>query len=125
MRNHVLVKIDLENRHSFSIVVFQVFVERILYLFHEGEGAAHKSFKKVYSRIFHSYFWFVMKQDINLYVFSCSIGDRFRASRKNRKNPLNLIKIGNRGEVLAMDLMGGKETLHHHAARTSLCSCND
>ena len=52
-----------------------------------------------------------MKRDVKLFVNSCPVCDKFRGRRKNPRNPLHPIRVGARGEILAIDLVGGKENL--------------
>ena len=111
IKQGVLGVVDFEDPLHFKIIIPSSLVELVLKQFHEGVGMAHEGFKKVFMKISRVYYWPGLKQDLKLYVASCPTCDRFRARRTKLKNPLHHVRVGNRGEVLAMDLVGGKETL--------------
>ena len=48
-----------------------------------------------------------MKRDVKLFVNSCPVCDKFRGRRKTPRNPLHPVRVGARGEILAIDLVGG------------------
>ena len=52
-----------------------------------------------------------MKRDVDLYVVTCPVCDRFRSLHAKPRSPLHPVRVGFRGEILAIDLVGGKETL--------------
>ena len=53
-----------------------------------------------------SIFWPAMKSDVRLFVASCDVCDKFRHRRDVSRSPLHSIKVGNRFDLVAMDLVG-------------------
>ena len=125
IREEILGIVDSEDPNSFALAVPQSLVDELLSQFHEGMGTAHEGAKKVLSRLNRSYFWPGMSRDVKLYVNSCPVCDKFRGHRKNPRNPLHPIRVGARGEILAIDLVGGKENLFNYSTRQQVLSCND
>ena len=107
----ILGVVDLEDLNSFALAVPQSLGDELLTQFHEGMGTAHEGAKKVLSRISRSYFWPHMNRNVKPFVSSSAVCDKFRGRRKNPRHPLHPIPVGSGGEVLAMDLVGGKENL--------------
>ena len=61
-------------------------------------------------RIAPAYYWPCMKRDIKLYTQTCPVCDKFQKSR-SFKTPLGRIPVGEKNDLIAMDLLGGKESL--------------
>ena len=72
---------------------------------------AHEGSKKLLLRVSRSFFWQSMKRDIDLFVMTCPVCDRFRRLHAKPRNTLHPVSVGFRGELLAIDLVGGKEAL--------------
>ena len=47
-----------------------------------------------------------MAKDIKLFVSTCSIGDRFKTQLRIPQNTLSPVKVGFRGEILTIDVIG-------------------
>ncbi|MEK7747619.1 MAG: DDE-type integrase/transposase/recombinase, partial [Nitrospirota bacterium] len=107
----LLVLKDVDEEVGLRIVVPASLVEEVIRLFHEGPGVAHPGSKKTRQKVSRSYYWPRMKRDIDLFVLVCEVCDKFRAINKIPHSRLNPIAVGNKFELVAMDVMGGKDTL--------------
>ena len=92
---------------NFQILFPHALLVRILELAHTVR--AHEGLKKLILRLSRSFFWPNMRRDIMLYVSTCSVCDRFHLRRSYSRNPLHSVRVGFPGEILALDLVGGKE----------------
>ena len=109
IRENILGLTDPETKSSFRILVPRTLTEEIIQSIHDN--IAHEGSKKVAYRVARTFFWPNMMRDIKLYISTCAICDRFKLQGKTYKNPLTPIRVGYRGETLAIDVIGGKETL--------------
>ena len=75
------------------------------------ENTAHEGNKKLPFRICQSFYLPKMARDVKLFVITCSVCDKFKAQTRFPKFPLTPVRVGFRGEILAIDVVGGKEAL--------------
>ena len=108
IRENVLGLTD-DPARSFRILVPPVLVDRVLECAHTL--GAHEGAKKLLLRLTRSVFWPSMKRDVDLFVMTCPVCDRFRNLHAKPRSPLHPVRVGFRGEILAIDLVGGKEAL--------------
>ena len=52
-----------------------------------------------------------MRRDATLFIAICSTCEKCRSLRAQPRSPLHPVRVGYRGEILAIDLVGGKGTL--------------
>ena len=71
---------------------------------------AHEGYDKTFARIFPKYFWPGMRKDIKLFVETCPVCDKFKKA-KTPRHPLGQIPVGEKLDLLVMDIMGGKDSL--------------
>ncbi|KAF0153184.1 MAG: hypothetical protein FD188_3384, partial [Ignavibacteria bacterium] len=109
IRENVLGIFDPETLVSFRILVPHSLVEQVIESIHDN--LSHEGAKKVILRTSRSYFWPSLTKDIKLFVSTCPVCDRFKIQSKTPKSPLHPVRVGSRGEILAIDVVGGKETL--------------
>jgi hypothetical protein len=86
-------------------------VERLIALAHQGPGTAHEGIGKTLKRLKKHFYWFGMKKDVGLHVTLCSVCDAFQSYRQVPKAPLNPFRVGHRNELVALDVLGGQDTL--------------
>ena len=109
LRSHILGIADLDTRNMFRIVVPSELVESVIDAAHRS--MAHEGAKKVLLRISRTFYWHSMRKDVKLFVASCPVCDRYKKVGRAPKNPLHPVRVGFRGETLAMDILGGKYAL--------------
>ena len=78
---------------------------------HQGPGTAHEGVKKVLERLVHSYYWPGMKRDVQLQLATCPTCDKFHSPSKRQRAKLNPFPKNDRGDILAIDVFGGKASL--------------
>ena len=109
IRNEILGLTDVETNTSFRIVVARKLTEKVIEQMHEN--TAHERTNKLLFRICQSFYWTRMGRDIKLFIIACPVCDKFKAQTRIPKFPLTPVRVGFRGETLAIDVVGGKETL--------------
>ena len=93
------------------IVVPTKLVESLIDEAHQGPGAAHEGVQKVFYRLIKSYYWPAMKKDIQLQLAACPICDKFKNMSRKQRAELQPIPTTDRGDILAIDVFGGKASL--------------
>ncbi len=78
---------------------------------HSGVGGAHEGIVKTREKISRQYYWPRMKRDIIQYISACQTCGAFAKVHRSARAPLCPIGTGDRNELIAMDLMGGKDSL--------------
>ena len=86
-------------------------IDTIIQYFHEGPAGAHEATSKLHERVSRQYWWPYMRRDIAIYVAACDKCASFRHPAKRPQAPLQPIRVGSPNELVAVDLMGGKESL--------------
>ena len=90
----------------FRILVRSSLLEQILETAHVL--GAHDGSKKLFIRVSRSFFWPSMKPDIDLFVMTFPVCDRFRSLHAKPLNTLHPFRVGLRGDPLAIDLVAEK-----------------
>ncbi|KAF0096477.1 MAG: hypothetical protein FD144_5878, partial [Rhodospirillaceae bacterium] len=92
------------------VLVPNALIESVIASVHDGI-AAHEGIDKTCARLSRYFYWPGMRGDIKLYIAACPTCDKFRNAPRNARSPLHPIRVAARGEIVAMDVMGGKESL--------------
>ena len=103
---------------GFRVLVPHALVDKVLELAHTL--GAHEGLKKLMCRLNRSFFWPSMRRDASLFVAACPVCDKFRSLRSHPRSPLHPFRIGYRGDVLAIDLVGEKEPCPPRRMATSI-----
>ena len=111
LREEVLVLRSEENATEERIIVPSALVERVIRNLHEGFGTAHQAAKATTARLIRRFFWPGLKRDVRLYVACCPVCEEFLHSTRSPKAGLHPMEVGGRGDCLAMDIVGGGESL--------------
>ena len=85
--------------------------ERIIRFYHEGPGGSHQAAKATSSKIIRRFFWPHLKRDVRLYVACCPTCERFLRLGRTPRAALTPMEVGGRGDCIAMDIVGGKDSL--------------
>ena len=75
---------------------------------HEGLGSSHEGVEKTVLKISNYAYWPGMKKDVKLYIAACPVCDKFRNMPRGARSHLGTIPSGNRGDLLAVDVLGGQ-----------------
>ncbi len=86
-------------------------VEHIIRYYHEGPGGAHQAPKATSAKIIGCFWWPDLKRDVRLYVACCPTCEKFIRLNRTPKAGLRLMEVGGRGDCLAMDIVGGMDSL--------------
>ncbi len=86
-------------------------VEHIIRYYHEGPGGAHQAPKATSAKIIGCFWWPDLKRDVWLYVTCCPTCEKFIRLNRTPKAGLRLMEVGGRGDCLAMDIVGGMDSL--------------
>ena len=62
-------------------------------------------------RLVHSYYWPGLKRDVQVQLATCPTCDKFHRPSKRLRAKLNPIQTNDRGDILAIDVFGGKASL--------------
>ena len=108
---NVLVIHDDDGSPNQRILVPKSMVTLIIRYFHEGPLSAHDAFQRTYAKIAQQYFWLYMKRDISLYVAACDVCIKFRRLAREPRGSLHPIHVGFRNEIVALDCVGGGNSL--------------
>ncbi len=92
------------------IIIPKQLIEPLLQAAHSIEPAAHEGYQKISNRLYPFFYWPQMRPDIKLFVLACPVCDPFRRRDRSRSE-LRKIPAGGRLELVAMDLVGGKDSL--------------
>ena len=93
------------------VIVPDACVERLIRFYHEGPGSAHQAAKSTSARIIRLFWWPDLKRDVRLYIACCPTCERFFKLNKTPKAGLRSMEVGGRGDCLALDVVGGKDSL--------------
>ena len=108
LRDNVLVLVE-EPFSGFRVLVSHSLVHRVLELAHIL--GAHEGLMKLMCRLNRSFFWPTMRREASLFIATCSTCEKIRSLRAIPRSPLHPVRVGYLGEILAIDLLGGKGTL--------------
>ena len=86
-------------------------VDSLISLVHEVLCAIPEGMAKVWHKIAHHYNWPNFRKDIQHYVTGSRVCDKFSNSPKLNRLPLSPFSTVNGGELVATDIIGGKEPL--------------
>ena len=111
VEQHVLVTREDLNPPIFRIIIPPSLVEEVIYDAHEGVGASHEGVGKTIQRILHFAYWPGMRRDVKLFIAACPACDKFRNVPHGVRAPLGSIRATNRFDLVAMDIVGGQNTL--------------
>ena len=108
--------------------------ERIIRVIHEGVGASQQASKATAAKVIQRFYWPGLKRDVKLYVAGCESCEEYWRQARTPKAGLRSMEVGGRGDCLAMDIVGGGESLpltpraniHSNARRLILAlrTCN-
>jgi transposase InsO family protein len=85
-------------------------VDLIIRFYHEGPGGAHQAPKATSAKIIRCFWWPDLKRDVRLYVACCPVCERFLQINRTPRAGLRSMAVGGRGDCLAMDIVGGKDS---------------
>ena len=86
-------------------------VEHIIRFYHEGPRGAHQVPKATSAKIIGCFWWPDLKRDVRLYVACCPVCEGFIRLNRTPKAGLRSMEVGGRGDCLAMDIVGGMDSL--------------
>ena len=110
LRESVLIVKRSDDPERELILVISSLSERIIRFFHEGPGGAHQAPKATSAKIIRSFWWPDLKRDVRLYVAFCPVCENFIRLSRTPRAGLRPMKVGGRGDCLAMDIVGGKDS---------------
>ena len=93
------------------ILVISALVERVIRFFHEGPGGAHQAAKATSAKIIQRFYLLCLKRDVRLYVACFLTCERFLRLGRNPRAGLHFMAVGDRGDCVSMDIVGGKGSL--------------
>ena len=102
---------DEDGSELFRVLVPETLRDQLVDFFHAGPMGAHEGHKKVCARVSAHYFWPLMRKDIRLRCAQCEVCERFRSPGRAPRSPLRPLKTGFRGQLVALDVVGGKDSL--------------
>ncbi|KAF0190251.1 MAG: putative integrase core domain protein, partial [Gammaproteobacteria bacterium] len=103
--------LTLLTRNGPRPVVPKLLRGELLQLLHSGAGAAHHGMHGTLSRIRSRFFWSGMPADVELHVRLCDVCELLRNPAKKPREELQPIHTGAPGEIVAIDRVGGRESL--------------
>ena len=110
LHNGVLVLRERDVGTQCRIVLPTELIDTVLTATHAADPATHEGVSRVLGRLLPFYYWPFMKRDVKLYVNSCPTCDPFKRF-VHKKSPLGHIPASDRGDLVAIDVFGGKEAL--------------
>ena len=111
VRDGVLVFHRNDDPQRELTIVPEACVERVIRFYHEGPGAAHQATKATSAKIIRSFWWPNLKLDVRLYIACCTTCEKFIQLNRTPKAGLKSIDVGGRGDCVAMDIVGGMDSL--------------
>ena len=86
-------------------------VEHVILFYYAGPGGAYQASKATSAKIIGCFRWPYLKRDVRLYVACCPVCERFIRLNRTPKAGLRSMKVGGRRNCLAMDIVGGMDSL--------------
>ena len=80
--------------------------KEILFQMHDGVLSGHLGSRKTLQKTRQNFYWFNMKQDINIYVQQCDVCAASKESNKSPRAPLGSMPVGAPLDRLATDILG-------------------
>ena len=111
IKEGVLVLRRLDDPERDLIIVPSSRVENIIRFFHEGPGGAHQAPKATSAKIIRCFWWPDLKRDVRIYIACCPTCEKFLRINRTPRAGLRPMEIGGRGDCLAMDIVGGRDSL--------------
>ena len=111
IREDVLVIRRHDDPESELTLVPNTRVKHIIRYYHEGPGGAHQAPKAISAKIIGYFWWADIKRDVRLYAACCPTCEKFIRLNRTPKAGLRLMDVGGRGDCLALDIIGGMDSL--------------
>lgn len=86
-------------------------VKAIIRYFHEGPGVANQAAKATAAKTYRTFYWPDYKNIVRFYIASCLGVKKFLRLCRTPIAGLWPMEVGSRGDCLAMDIVGGKDSL--------------
>ena len=110
VRDGVLVITRHDDPERELTIVPSAKVEHIIRFYHEGPGGAHQAAKATSAKVIRCFWWPDLKRDVRLYIACCPVCERFLKVKRTPRAGLRSMDVGGRGDCLAMDIVGGKDS---------------
>ena len=111
IKEGVLVLRRLDDPERDLIIVPSSRVENIIRFFHEGPGGAHQAPKATSAKIIRCFWLPDLKRDLRIYIACCPTCEKFLRINRTPRAGLRPMEIGGRCDCLAMDIVGGRDSL--------------
>ena len=98
---------DEDGSALYKMLVPPALRNRVIDFFHSGPMGAHEGHKKVCARVTAYHYWPLMKRDVRLRCARCDVCELFRSPGRSPRSPLQPLRVGFRGQLVALDVVGG------------------
>lgn len=102
-KNGLLCKISPEGER---IIVPRKLQDRVIYLYHDEENAAHPGIDETYNKIRKQFYWGYQKNSIADYIRKCKICGVCKTQQKQETAPLRANNPKYPFQVISMDILG-------------------
>ncbi|MCW4336191.1 MAG: RNase H-like domain-containing protein [Candidatus Thiodiazotropha endolucinida] len=80
--------------------------KEILYQMHDSMVSGHLGCKKTKAKVLQRFYWYALKEDINLYIQRCDICAADKKPTKVPRAPMGSLQVGAPGDCVATDYLG-------------------
>ncbi len=89
-----------------QLIVPKQLRDEVMKQVHDSLTGGHLGVKRTKAKLSQSFFWFNMREDVNLYVRSCDTCAADRMPKRTPRAPMGHITTGAPWDVLAVDYLG-------------------
>lgn len=98
-------KLDQTDNYT-QLIVPRVLREEVLRGAHEPVTAGHMGVKRTKGKLARNYYWFEMKQDVELHIRCCDVCEADKKPPKTPRAPMGHVRTGAPWDIIALDFMG-------------------
>ena len=121
LRDSVLIIRRHDDPERELIIVSNALGERLIRFYHEGPGGAHQVPKATSAKLIRLFWWPDFKRDVRLYIACSPTCEKFIRLVRTPKAGLRPMSIGERGDCIAIDISGCKDSLPLTPKNTNCC----
>jgi hypothetical protein len=109
MRNNILYRKCWNNNgvsFTWQLIVPQKLKRDVMFQMHDSILSGHLGQRKTREKIRQKFYWFAMRDDVNVYVAQCDVCASIKLPTKTPRAPLGSMQVGSPLDRLATDIMG-------------------
>lgn len=89
-----------------QVIIPELMKRDVMYQMHNSLLSGHMGTKKTKEKLLQRFYWFNLKEEVNLFIKQCDICARNKRPLKTPKAPIGSLKAGEPWDILATDYVG-------------------